>query len=227
MSKTNHQLPSLLPPSPVLVTESADEFARFYEAVKEQLKFPGIVAQLLVTDYVELEWEVRRYRRVQTSIINSAVLTALKNILRPIVQSELAKRQAPKKKTAHTPQGLSPNFSFEPSELDLEVLDEVNRLAHGWFVDENTKTLILEMLGESKLDEYAIEAEAMRIAAPDLEKFDRLLRSREWRRDRALRSIAEFCGKLERQVKAAVERVIDGEVLPLDDPSKKSPLAAA
>jgi hypothetical protein len=212
-----------LPPSPVLVTECSDEFARFFEAVKEQLKVSGIVDYLLVTDYVELEWEVRRYRRVRTSIINSAVLPALKNILTPIVRSELAKRQPLKKKAAQDSQFFT--FSFEPSELDLEVSDEANRLAHGWFVDETTKQSILGMLEERKLDEYAIEAEAMRIAAPDLEKFDRLLRSREWRRDRALRSIAEFCGKLGRQVQAAVERVIDGEVLPLDDASKKSAAA--
>jgi hypothetical protein len=225
MSKPNHQLPSLLPPSPVLVTECSDEFARFFEAVKEQLKVSGIVDYLLVTDYVELEWEVRRYRRVRTSIINSAVLPAIKNILTPIVRSELAKREppkSPKKKTAPT---LSLDFSFEPDELDLKAWGEANRLAHGWFVDEPTKQSILEMLEERKLDEYAIEAEAMRIAAPDLEKFDRLMRSREWRRDRALRSIAEFCGKLGRQVQAAVERVIDGEVLPLDDASKKSAAA--
>jgi hypothetical protein len=110
MPKANH---CLLPPSPVLVTECADEFARFYEAVKEQLKVPGIVDQLLITDYVELEWEVRRYRRVQTSIINSAVLIALKNILTPIVRSELAKREPPKKKTAQRSQDLSLNFVFE------------------------------------------------------------------------------------------------------------------
>jgi hypothetical protein len=101
----------------------------------------------------------------------------------------------------------------------------VIRLAHGF--DENTKKLILEMLRESKLDEDAIEAEAMRIAAPELEKFDRLLRSREWRRDRALRSIADFRSGFGRQLQAAVERVIDGEVLPLNDASKKSPSAAA
>ncbi len=79
----------------------------------------------------------------------------------------LAKREPPKKKTAQRSQGLSLNFDFETNwKEDSKVSDEVNRLAHGWFVDENTKKLILEMLGKSKLDEYAIEAEAMRIAAP-------------------------------------------------------------
>src|SRR5262249_10206471 len=156
------------------------------------------------------EWEVRRYRRVQTSIINSAVPTALRNVLRPIVRSELAKREPPKKKEA--PQTMEDLFHVDflaEREEDMKVSDEVDRLADGWLVNKTTKQSILEMLEEHKRDEYAIEAEAMRIAAPDLEKFDRLLRSREWRRDRALRNIAEFRGKLARQVQAAVERVID------------------
>jgi hypothetical protein len=63
--------------------------------------------------------------------------------------------------------------------------------------------------------------------APELEKFDRLLASHEWRLDKALRSLAEFRGGFGRQLRASVDRVIDGKVLAVEDKSKKSPSTAA
>src|SRR5262249_39962166 len=94
-----------------------------------------------------------------------------KNLLTPIVRRRLAEAVPPKRRT-QKPEALVVNF--EPSEAELEVLAEVDRLAHQWVVDENAKQQILEMLAENKLDENAIETEAMRIAARDLKMFDRL-----------------------------------------------------
>jgi hypothetical protein len=116
--------------------------------------------------------------------------------------------------------------SFEPSEAELEVRAEVDRLAHQWFVDENAKQQILAMLAENKLDDYAIETEAMRIAAPDLKMFDRLEESGERRLHKTLRLLGDYRSGLGRQLHAAVERVIDGEVLALANAAKKPPAAA-
>ena len=73
------------------------------------------------------------------------------------------------------------------------------------------------------LDEHSIEAEAMRIRAADLEKFDRLLASREWRLDKALRNFAEFRGGVRRHLRETAEKLIDGEVLARDNASKDPP----
>jgi hypothetical protein len=43
-------------------------------ALKDDLKVTGTIDHLLITDIAELAWEIRRYRRVKTSLINSAVL---------------------------------------------------------------------------------------------------------------------------------------------------------
>jgi hypothetical protein len=112
-------------------------------------------------------------------------------------------------------------------DTDLKVSGEVDRHAHQWFVDENAKKLILAMLADNKLDEYAIETEATRIVAPQLEMFERRLASLEARRNKALRLIADLHGSLGRQLYAAVEQVIDGEVLALDNAAKKSPSPTA
>src|SRR5262249_40588909 len=152
----------LLMPAPVLVTESEEEFNRFFDALKDELKQRGIVDRLLIKDIGEGAWEIRRYRCAKVNCINSALLPALKNLLTPIVRRQLAAAVPPKKRTKK-PEALVVNF--EPSAAELEVRAEVDRLAHGWFVDESAKQQIFEMLAENKIDEYAIETEAMRIAA--------------------------------------------------------------
>jgi hypothetical protein len=225
MSKPSNHIPAVLMPSPVLITESAEEFNRFCDALKDDLEVPGTIDHLLITDIAELAWEIRRYRRVKTSLINPAILPALKNLLTPIVRSQHAENQKPKKRIAHKTKGLILDFNHD--EADLEVSNEVHRLAHGWFVDEKTRQLILEMLGEHKLDEYAIETEAIRIVAPELEKLDRLLASLEWRLNKSLRCLAELRGGFLRHLRPSVERVIDGEILALDSASTKKPPASA
>ena len=159
------------------------------------------------------------------SLINSALLPALKNLLTPIVRRQLAEAAPPKK--TQKPEALFVDFNFGPSEAELEVSREVDKLAQQWFVDEDAKQPILEILAENKVDEYAIETEAMRITAPDLEKFDRLEESRERRLHKALRLLGDYRSGLGRQLYAAVEGVIDGEVFALANAAKKSPSAAA
>jgi len=187
--------------SAVLITESADEFARFHEALTHELKPEGTVIHFLLDDVAALMWEIRRYRRAKTVLINSAFRPALKNLLQRVCRA--------------------------PGEAGYQVEALTERLAHQWFgIDQRAKEQVLQKLAYFKLDDYAIEAEAMRIVAPDLEKFDRLLASLEWRLGKALRLIAEFRGGFERQLRASVERIIDGRFLALGDASKKPPAAA-
>jgi hypothetical protein len=84
----------------------------------------------------------------------------------------------------------------------------------------------LKLLERFGLDEFAIEAATMLSVARDLEKIDRLLASLESRMSKALRSLAELRGGFGRQLHANVERIIDGEILALDGPSKNPPAAA-
>jgi hypothetical protein len=201
MSKSTHYLPAVLMPAPVLITESEEEFNRFFDALKSELKQRGIVDHLLISDFAELAWDIRRIRCAKVSLINSAILPALKDLLRPIVRKQLAEAVSPKKK--QKPQALFVDFNFEPSEADLEVWREVDKLAEQWFVDENAKQQILGILAENKLDEYAIETKALSVTAPDLEKFDRLEESGERRLHKALRLLGDYRSGLGRQLYAA------------------------
>jgi len=197
MTRRPRQRLALEKPSPVLITESADEFLSLHDALKDEFKPHGTVEEFMVEEMAALMWEIRRYRRTKTNILNSAYRSALGNLLRSVCR--------------------------EPG-LAVFGIDEKEELAHQWFGnDQNAKHVVLQKLAYFGLDEHAIEAEAMRIRAPDLEKFDRLLASREWRLDKALLSFAEFRGGLRRQLRETAEKLIDGEVLALDDVSKDPP----
>ena len=64
-------------------------------------------------------------------------------------------------------------------------------------------------------------------SAADLERLDRLLASLESRRNKALRCIADYRGGFARQLRESTDRIIDGKVLALEEPSSKKPSAAA
>jgi hypothetical protein len=189
---------ALVKPSPVLITESADEFSDLLTAVKDEFSPRRAVEKFLVDDIAALMWEIRRYRRAKTTLINTAYRDALQNLLKRVCR--------------------------QPGQFVSDIREDTEDLAHQWFgSDQSAKQLVLEKLAYFDLDQHAIEAEAMRIMAPDLERFDRVLASREWRLDKALRSFAEFRGVLRRHLRETAERVIDGEVLSLNNASKNPP----
>ena len=64
-----------------------------------------------------------------------------------------------------------------------------------------------ELLGKFQLDESAIEAEAIRDSSQDLEQLDRMLRSLEARRDRALALVVEYRVNLAHQLRESAERM--------------------
>jgi hypothetical protein len=69
------------------------------------------------------------------------------------------------------------------------------------------------LLAEYHLDESAIEAEAIRSLASELEVVDRMLTSLEARRNRAFRCIADYQDRFARQVREVSGRAIEGKTV--------------
>ncbi len=70
------------------------------------------------------------------------------------------------------------------------------------------------------LDESAIEAQAIKILASELEILDKRLMSLEARRNRAIRNIAEYRESFGRKVREGSGRIIEGDsVIRLENPS--------
>ena len=203
MSKQRRGQLALLPVSPLLMTESVDEFDRMRDAFDQELKPRGIIEQMYIADMAYLVWEILRLRRCKAGIINSAFCAALERLLVQALR--------------------------EPGSLtyNLHANDEAGRLAREWFSDPGAKKQVSELLKNFQLDELAIEAEAIRSSAEDLERLDRLLASLESRRNKVLRCIADYRGGFARQLRESSDRIIHGKVLALEKPSSKKPSAAA
>ena len=87
MRRTNHL--KLLPKSPLLITESADEFDALRDAFEREIKPRGIIEQMYVHDICSIVWEILRLRRCKVVIINVAFSRALEDLLgqRAILES--------------------------------------------------------------------------------------------------------------------------------------------
>jgi hypothetical protein len=193
---------TLLPKSPLLITEPADEFDALRDAFEREIKPRGIIEQMYVHDICSIVWEILRLRRCKAVIINSAFRSALENLL--------------------------PQLLRQPYQVECDVRDEAKGLAHAWFTDKEAKKRVSEILSQFELDEFAIEAQAIRSSSSDLELLDRMLTSLESRRDKALCCVAEYRASLAHQLRESADRVINGKgVLRLEDAASKRSSTAA
>ena len=192
---------TLLPKSPLLITESADEFDALRDAFEQEIKPRGIIEQMYVHDISSIVWEILRLRRCKVVIINSAFRSALQNLLKQLLR--------------------------QPGQYEYEVEDEAEALAHAWFTDQEAQKRVSELLSRVKLDESAVEAEAIRRSSSDLELLDRMLTSLESRRNKGLGCVAEYRASLAHQLRESADRIIDRKgVLRLEDPASNRSTAA-
>ena len=113
MPKQRRVQSSLLPASPLLITESEDEFDRIRDAFDRELKPRGIIEQMYVTDIVYLAWEILRLRRCKAGLINAAFPRALNRLLEQFLQP--------------------------PGRYNHQMGEEAERLAHAWLSDPAAK----------------------------------------------------------------------------------------
>src|SRR5262244_4167867 len=101
---------ALPPKSPLLITESADEFHALRDAFEREIKPRGIIERMYVHDICSIVWEILRLRRCKVVIINSAFRSALEHLLVQLLR--------------------------QPGQLDFHVRDEAQTLAQSWFTDQ-------------------------------------------------------------------------------------------
>jgi hypothetical protein len=169
---------------PLLVTESEDDFGALTSELKQEIEPRGVIEQMYVADIAALVWEILRLRRCKVGIINTAFKEAL---------SEIVYRLAGEPETG-TPES-----------------EWVDRVCLDWFSKRAARKEVLELLEKFRLDESAIEAEAIRSRFSELEMFDRMLTLQESRLDKALRSIADYRDSFAKQVREVSNRVIEGD----------------
>jgi hypothetical protein len=192
---------TLLPKLPLLISESADEFDALRDAFEREIKPRGIIEQMYVHDISSIVWEILRLRRCKVVIINSAFRSALEALLLQLIS--------------------------RPGEFGINLEFEAKALAHAWFTDQEAKKQVLEILNRFKLDEFSIEAEAIRRSCADLELLDQMLASLESRRNKALGCVAEYRASLAHQLRESADGIMDRKgVLRLEDEASERSTAA-
>jgi hypothetical protein len=197
---------ALLPVTPLLPTDSREEFDRVLEAIWSEVRPNNIIEVIFTEDVAYFAWEIRHTRRWKVGIISAAFLPALENILDRLMQPPGDSRRV---------------YIGNPKRVEAEAF------AGKWFTDEGAKEEILEFLAPFQLDESAIEAEAFGKCAEKLEKIDRLEASYEARLQKALRQVFEYRNEFGLRLRDASKRIIDGKALALDDSTNKKPRADA
>jgi hypothetical protein len=170
--------------TPLLITESKQDFSALSAALTQEIKPSGIVERMLIADIAALDWEILQLRRCKIAIVNTVFKDAL---------SEIVYRLA-----------------GEP-EMGTPKREWVEAVTNDWFSRPGARKEVLQLLRQFHLNEWAIEAEAIRLSFSEIEMFDRMIASLESRRNKALRSIAEYREGFAKRVREVSNRVIEGD----------------
>jgi hypothetical protein len=209
--------PAILPRAPLLVTESKDEFKRIRDALAYEINPRGILEQMYVEDIAYLVWEILRLRRAKASIINAAFRDALRDVLDQCLREPAY--------ASHT--GDVGERFVELLKARNSVGAKAGRLADEWFTHASAKEEVAKILRSFDLDETAIEGEAVRKSADDVERIDRLMASAEARRDKALVCIAQYRGDFGALLRESSNRLVGEKVLQLENTASKQQKSAA
>ena len=173
---------------PLLRSESAAEFEAFQREIENELKPQGLIKQRLIREYVYLEWDIQRVRLCKAAIIDAGTRPALQHLLEQVVGDD--------------------SGSFD------DIADRTEDVSVLYFRNEKVKPTVLQVLAQFGLDEFAIVAQAMRDALPNLELIERMLASLERRRTRLLLLIAQYDEGLAQRTRENADRMSERGDLP-------------
>jgi hypothetical protein len=200
MSQSVPQKPKpLRSPGCLLITESPDEFEMRRKELCEEVQPKGVIERNYVDDIAYLTWDILRFRRWKADIINTALVDALAGLL-----------------THLQPRPDEGEFlELVQMEQLLAHQRKAKALAHAWFDDEKAQTKVANLLQKYGLDVTALEAEAFRLRAEDLERCERLQAAAEIRRDKALRFVSKLRKKFGERLRKSSDRILQDEGAPL------------
>jgi hypothetical protein len=170
----------------LLMTESAEDFASLTALLVQEIKPRGIIERIYVADIAHHVWEILRLRRCKAVIVNTAFKEALLDLL---------------DRLTGTPEWGS------SKKIEREAL------VRDWFSHPKAKKEVSEILAKYQLDEFAIEAEAIRIRSEDLDRLDSMLTSAESLRNKTLRRIADDRDRFAKQVREVSDQLIEGQAV--------------
>jgi hypothetical protein len=156
---------------------------------------------MYMREFIELSWDSKRLRRWKANILDTARRVALEHLL----------QQLPAKWDS----------------LFHDIGDDPEDVSQLYFVNEQARTAVLNVLARFQLDESAIEAQAFRDTLPVLDLIEKQLTSVEARRDRALACLAGYRETLAGQLRETADRMLERTESRMLDNQPKSSIASA
>ncbi len=153
--------------------EGPAEFAAYEEALRHALRPNGFMEEVWFRDALIAAWEMWRYERTKTALIQSGRRQAVEELL------------------------------LEYLELDGRPADRSDKckfLSLGWSAGNDDFAPVIEQeLGQHGIDMDAIMARAMALKLDEIQQIDKLMSAAETRRDKALKNIERHRDGLERR----------------------------
>jgi hypothetical protein len=171
----------------VLRTESESDLAKMLTDISEGIGPTDFFETTYVRDVAFYNWEMQKYQRIMTGILNNALPEALVLVLNRI--------------KLPVPLSLT-------SEMIIESWRQSQIMAFRWLHDPEEQQNVLALLNESGLDESAIEAQAFKLVAKHLDNAHRMLSVARDGRDKALRSLVKHRKSLAGLVRQNADRVL-------------------
>jgi hypothetical protein len=168
-------------PRAIMLTESAEEYDEMLAAFMKDMKPASIVERALVGDVFDITWEINRYRRIKTTLLNDSFRATYAEILEAQIDAETMTERSEAAKAAV-------RRRFESDEGRTEVFD---------------------MLAKCGLSESSVEVSAIEATAEVIGAIDRTLAALELRRINAVRFLAEYRDGLASRAEQVLSQIIE------------------
>jgi hypothetical protein len=189
VEQVSRTIDSLFENPPLLKTEDPEKYKQWVESLARTIQPTDLMECVLLKDYVELEWDVVRYRRMRTALIEGTAREAFKSLLRSVLN-----------RGDHTEEELEQHAARYARDLAPQIRGE-------WLSPE-----VSSLVAGISADMVVAEAHALR--TKELATLDKMLASAERRRNAALQEIEKRRAQRGRRLREASQRILETETQP-------------
>jgi hypothetical protein len=186
---------ALFGPPPLIEGEDAAAYDQLLVRICAAVRSIDIIDEIFIADVVHSEWEVLRWRRLKSSLIQARGRRVLQNFLEPIRKDWIQ------------------DEAFPASRLDMIREDQATKeLVQAYARREpHAVTLVHRLLTDAGASMDDLMAEALAEKLDDIERIDRLTSIAESRRNASLHEIERRRAVLGETLRRSVQEIEDGE----------------
>lgn len=188
---------SVFGPAPILEGENAQAYNELLARVSGDIKAKGIIGEILVKDFVDLTWEILRWRRLIAAQLSKSVEPLLPKYLGRTRRRKISSIEA---------------FAITDISSFQTIPRSAYKLAKKWAAgDPAAVDRVSKILASKNVTMERIMADALMENLDTIERVDRLITIAEGRRNSILREIDRRRAALAENLRAIANDVEDAE----------------